>query len=490
MTKKLLRSIIEVDKELTPEHLIRNFQRLRRAVELDQLAWARPEDEKIYQYAAGFFGQFAEMPSLGSVLDYFTSTNGLEAIERLKDIQVETPYARANFANLLRGLQEQQISARAMTLLKSAAEITTKGNKEGVKGWDPAYELLIKEGAKLKIDDDQILVHQNVREAASVQALREEYMQAKIDKGAALGVLCGIPEIDDVARGIKKGDLWVHGAFPGELKTTFAENWAYNAMTRFNTNVVFLSLEMPLSQVRRKMAVLHTSNMRFQNRGFSPLDYAEVRYGLLSDENEGFWMEALQDFETNETYCTCEIVHPPDRWDINQVRAQLETLHKEFEVGMIVVDHGQWLKSQIKSPNYVDIANSLVDDCKHLATHFNANQGVPVLLLWQINREGKSDADKNDGVYKANAFTYANNIEKAADVLTTSYLTPEMKKQGRAKFSCLKNRDGNSFDPFEAHVNYACGRIMSPKRSPTPEGLSISSQNERELNEMTYGTVL
>jgi len=932
MSKKLLRSIIEVDKELTPEHLIRNYQRLRRAVDLHQLAWARPEDEKIFQYASGFFTQFGEMPALGSVLDYFTSTNGLEAIERLKDIQVETPYARANFANLLRDLQEQQISAKAMNLLKSAAEITTKGNKDGAKGWEPAYELLIKEGAKLRIDDDQILVHQNVRETASVNSLREEYQQAKLDKGAALGVLCGIPEIDDVTRGIKKGDLWVHGAFPGELKclsgdatifdhrtqkirtleelyldqvlnmsgsfvqlcptltsldregtthklvlaeashikqngirdifevtltsgrsvpvtdnhrfftvggwieaknltpgswvatpskmkaegakivtnaeakvigymlgdggltqsqfsftngnaeimrdfkdclsdlglreggadyitasfqekldhhgtpyvrlgsasaehkhaspvralmdrfeitgkdsygklihpelyglpenqvalllgalwstdgschtgdhvrsdrkslcqrndisyasvskklcsgvqslllrlgiqshlskisttyngepytfycvrvvtvrskllftelvevkgkqdhfaklrsrlgkrddrpfptafipdgmkirwtgangerwryatntkkrssahadtlalfkeasevmkalegdlnweqvveikhrgqemtydlevpvhhsfvvndilthnTTFAENWSYNAMTRFNTNVVFLSLEMPLAQVRRKIAVMHTSNARFINRGLTPLDYAEVRYGLLSDDNEKFWMEALQDFETNPTYCTCEIVHPPDRWDINQVKAQLEALHKEFEVGMIVIDHGQWLKSQSqnKQASYVDMANGLVDDCKHLATHFNGNEGVPVLLLWQINREGKTEADKNDGVYKANAFTYANNIEKAADVLTTSYLTPDMKKQSRAKFSCLKNRDGGLFDPFEVHVNYACGRIMSPKRAPIPEGISIAAGNERDLLDMTHGTMV
>lgn len=484
MPKRLLRSIIEFDQEISPENLIRNFQRLRRAVEMHQMRWDRPEDHDIYRYATAFFAKHGEMPSTATLLDYFQSVKGLEAIERVKDIAKEPPYARANFSNLLRDIQEQQISGKAINLLKQAAEITAKG-KGDQKGWDAAYELLVKEGQKLRIDDgDQILINQNIRDATAIEALKEEYQHAKQDKGSAVGVLCGINEIDNECMGIKKGDLWIHGAFPGELKTTFAVNWCYSAMTRFNTNVVFMSLEMPLEQIRRNFAALHTSNNRFLNKGFKPLDYRKIRYGTLTDEEETQYFDALEDFKSNPTYCTCEVVSPDSKWDINQVTQKLEMLHKEFEVGMVVIDHGQWLDAQEgnKSKDYTITMNSIIDDCKRLAKTFNHNEGIPVLLLWQINREGKSDADKHEGVYKASAFTYANNVEKTADVITTTYINPEMKTQQRTKFTCIKNRDGDTFQPFEAHVNFTCRRILSPQRA-VPEGFSADG-SMTELSDM------
>lgn len=484
MAKRLLRSIIEFDQEISPENLIRNFNKLRRAVDVSQMRWERPEDQDIYRFATAFFGQHGEMPSVTTVVDYFKGTKSLETLERLKDISVERPYARANFSNLLRDIQRSQITSKAIGLLQRAADITTKG-KDGVQGWEAAYEVLVREGQALRIDDGEpAIINQNIRDKTAIQALKEEYQQAKIDKGAAVGVLCGINEIDEACMGIKKGDLWIHGAFPGELKTTFAVNWCYSAMTRFNTNVVFMSLEMPLDQIRRNFAALHTSNKRFLDKGFEPLDYRKIRYATLNEAEELQYFAALDDFESNPTYCTCEVVSPDGKWDINQVTQKLEMLHKEFEVGMVVIDHGQWLDALKENRNrdYTITLNSIVDDCKRLAKTFNHNEGVPVLLLWQINREGKSEADKNDGVYKASAFTYANNVEKAADVITTTYLNPEMKNQGRAKFTCVKNRDGESFQPFEAHVNLACRRILSPKRA-TPQGFS-SGENLSELDDM------
>ena len=50
----------------------------------------------------------------------------------------------------------------------------------------------------------------------------------------------------------------------------------------------------------------------------------------------------------------------------------------------------------------------MIRDCKKLALNFNHGEALPVLLLFQINRLGKDDADKAEGVYKMKALAYSN----------------------------------------------------------------------------------
>lgn len=467
MPKRLIRSIIEFDKEVTPENLGRNFSRLRKAVEAEQLLWARPEDESIYRYVLGFHAQHGDVPAEASVIDYFNSTNNLEVIERLKDIALERPYARSNFANLLRNLQEEQIKVKAIQLLRDTAEITTKGvtdqrTGETMKGWEEAYQNFIRKGQALRIDENNVQIHGDIRKDAST--IREEYNIAKNNRGNVVGALSGIREIDDACMGAKKGELWIHAAYPGELKTFTAVNWAYNSITRFNTNVVYVSFEMPRDQVRRNVLTLHSSNARFGNQGFKPVDYRHIKYGALTPEEEDFFLNhVVEDFSANPTYCTFEIVTPDREWTMDDVKLQLEMLHKEFEIGLVILDHGQWVEPRKAKRNkdYTISLNSVVRDAKRLALNFNNNEGVPVLMLFQINRNGKTEADKNDGVYKMSALTYANEAEKTADVITTTYLNKDLRERGMTTFSCLKNRDGELFEPFQAQVNFTCRRMLS-----------------------------
>jgi DnaB-like helicase C terminal domain len=174
----------------------------------------------------------------------------------------------------------------------------------------------------------------------------------------------------------------------------------------------------------------------------------------------------IKDFTTNPTYTTFEIVTPDREWTMQDVRTQIETLHREFEVGLVILDHGQWIepRKQRKNKDYTIELNSVITDAKRMALTFDGNQGVPVLMLFQINRNGKTEADKNDGVYKMNALTYANNAEKTADVITTTYLNPELRRNGQTKFTNLKNRDNPLFDPFIARVMFGCRRIESIER--------------------------
>jgi replicative DNA helicase len=485
MPKRLLRSVIEFDKEITPENLIRNFQRLRKAVDADQLEWGRPEDEQIYKYILGFFIQYFEMPSPQTVLDYFESVNGVEAIERLKDIKAEQSYSRTNFAHLLRSLQENQAVVKGVALLKETHEILVRGvedkKKQTHKGLEDAIMHFTKRAQEIRVVDTDTRLHGDIRKDG--QKMREEYALAESDKSRVYGVLSGINEIDNVCKGLKKGELWIHAAFPSELKTTLAANWSYNAVTRYKKNVVYISFEMPYEQIRRNIYSIHSTNRRFSQKGFKPLDYLAIRDGTLTPEEKDFYDNHVTlDFENNPTYTTFEVMTPDRDWSMDDVRSHVELLHKEFDVGLVVLDHGQWIEARKdrRNKDYTIELNSVIRDAKRFALTFDHNNGVPVLLLFQINRAGKDDADKNDGIYKMKALTYANECEKAADVITTTYLNDTLRMTGATKITNLKNRDNPPFKPFEAIVQFAPRRIVSPERlrAEDPQGFSVEDQHE------------
>jgi len=425
MPKRLLRSVIEFDKEISQDNLVRNFELLRRSVEVGQLEWRTPDDQ-IYKYVLSYFQQFVEMPSAQTVLNYFQGINSLEAIERLKDIQVERSYARTNFVNLLQNLQEDLAKIRTVGLLKETHEILLKGvedpkTKETKKGVEDAILHFTKKAQDIRIIDTFVQVHGDIRKDGA--KMREEYELAESNPGKITGVLTGINEIDLACKGVKKGELWIHAAFPSELKTMLANNWCYNAVTRIKKNVVYVSFEMTREQIRRSIYTIHTANARFAQQGYKPLDYKNIRDGILTREEKEFYFNlVIPDFENNPDYTHFELVTPDREWTMDDVRTQVELLHKDFEVGLVILDHGQWIEARKSRRNkdYTIELNSVINDAKRFALNFDHNKGVPILMLFQINREGKALADKNEGVYRISALTYANACITKGTLITTN----------------------------------------------------------------------
>ena len=177
----------------------------------------------------------------------------------------------------------------------------------------------------------------------------------------------------------------------------------------------------------------------------------------------------IQDFNTNPNYCHFEVINPERDMTMSDIRMEAELLHKQMDVGFVVIDHGQWVEPEKgkKNRDYTVELNTIVRDAKRFALRFNNNEGIPVLLLWQINREGKEEADKkeNEGEYKLKAFTYANEVEKTGDVITTTYLNKALREQGMTKICNLKNRDNPPVNSFLAAIDFASRRMYSVDRS-------------------------
>ena len=462
--KRLLRSCVDFGGEISPEQLVQNFQKLIQA----RLDWSRPDDARVFDFLTSYFQQRLELPSSQTVEDYFEKTGDIEAVERLKDIGASPWYVRTNFHHLIQSITEDQNRIKATALLKETHEIINKG-------------LIIQEGReKIRLQGvreglvhfqqkahDLVLSEFNARTGGDIrldgQNVWDSYLDAKVNKDKVWGKFTGLNNIDTVSHGIKKGELWVHAAFPGELKTTFALNWCYHLVTRYRSNVLYYSLEMPYEQLRLQVYVIHSSHAKWRTMGYKPLDYRKVRDGELSAEEEAFYQKVIDDFCHNPEYCQFEIRTPDRDMTIDDIRIDAELTHKQMEIGLVVIDHGQLMEARKgkKSKDYVIELNSIIRDCKKFCLHFNHGEKIPTLLLFQINRQGKEEATKNQGRYKMSALAYANEVEKSADVITTTFLDDEHRRNGTTLFCNMKNRDNPLIEPFLAKVEFACRRIYN-----------------------------
>jgi replicative DNA helicase len=489
--KGLLRSVIDYGPDASGRDphsdLVTNLQRLITS----KLEWSQPADERLYHFVIDFFRQRLEVPSRQSVLDFFEGTGDQEAIERLKDFDSAQPYYRTNFAHLLQKTVEKQNEIKGIYLLKQSQEIIQKGlildkvKKQGLKDGLTHFSL---NASQLLLEDSSARTYGNLREDG--QEVWNDYLLAKSNKGQAWGKLCGLVEIDRVVKGAKRGELWVHAAHAGELKTTFALNWAYNLITQYRSSVFYCSLEMPYEQLRTMIYVMHSSNGRFKanavNQGLDPadcepLDYDKVKDGELDPKQEKFYQLVISDFEKNPEYGSFMVWSPDRDVSIDDIRQESEIRNKENEIGLIILDHGGLIEARATKRNkdYTIELNSVLRDAKKLAMHFNSGLKVPVMLLFQINREGKDYADKNEGRYKLKALSYANEAERSADIVTTTYLNDVHTKEGTTAFDCLKRRDGKKFEPFIAKIDWRCRRMTN--RDPLGDGNELSFDDMRTL---------
>ncbi len=303
----------------------------------------------------------------------------------------------------------------------------------------------------------------------------------KSNQGKGWGKFTGLNEIDKVCHGVKPGELWIHAGFVGELKSTFSMTWCYNLMTRYRSNVFYASLEMKYDHIRRLLYTIHSTHQKFKQAGYKPLDYRKVRDGELTPEEENFFQVVIADFVTNPDYGSFDVWAPDDDVTMDDVRMEAELQHKQSEIGLLVVDHSLLVEPKKKNRNkdYTVSSNSVVRDAKKLALHFNGGQSLPVCLLFQISRQGRDDAEKNDGVYKLKALSYANEAERSADVVTTTFLDKTHRDNNTTKVCCLKNRDNPLFEPFLAGVSFTSRRLYNRDCFAGQSGRGIGVEDHR-----------
>lgn len=423
MPKRLLRGVIDFgDNKISVEELNVNYKRLAAS----NYEWANIDERKLWTFIKGYFQNNHEAPSAALIHDWFERNNELTVTDKLTDLRSVEAYVRTHYATLLEQLAEDQNKQRVRKLLQEVEEIVTKGkivNKETIKGVKAGLLYFNQKIYEAIPQESNAMTEGDVTQDANSQWM--EFQEAKINKGKVYGRFTGIEKIDTVCHGVKPGEMWVHAAAPGQLKTTFALNWGYNLITRYRANVLYVSLEMKYQHLRKMVGVMHSTNGRFRAQGYKSLDYRKVRDGeLQTAEEEAFYKTVLEDLEKNPEYHRFKVWAPDHDVTIGDIRVYAELMQKSMDVGLIVIDHGGLVKSSRPHKDYTIELNSVLREAKKLALHFNGGAGVPVLMLFQINRQGLDTVEKkkgtaDEGRYGFSALSYANECMVAGTLVKT-----------------------------------------------------------------------
>lgn len=462
-SEKMLRALL---RDGDPQDQTYRMDIINNYVVMDQ-SGIRFEDDAsvIWEFLREFYMQFKEAAHFDVAIQYFRDKKNDACVDYLDLLRAYQPCYRSEFQILVRDSLDVQKTRDCSTLLKRAAQILStgltikKGKEETMyKGYTDAvrhimesaeYFLSAPTGSKNAgdLNDD-------------AEELREEFEHVVTNPGQTWGYACGLDPIDKVCRGLKPGELWIHAGSVGEMKTSFAMNWAYKQAFIFGHNVFYYSLEMPYAQIRRMFAVMHSANPKFVKQGYPILSYQAIRDGInpdgspISAEVIEYYDFLLEDIDKNRDYGRLHIEVPTERVSISEMKHKMEIYHQQNPIQMAVIDHLLLVKpKKITSNPYMDL-NTVMRDAKLLAMHFNGGERLPVLGLLQINRKGKEEADKNDGRYKTQALADANEAERSADVISYTYLNDELRQAKQVKIGCLKNRENPHFTPFTASVDW------------------------------------
>ncbi len=475
--ERILRSCLQIGGVPEADQALTNWYKL---LEHD-LEFPIEEDRKIYEYLKTFFNQMSSPPDFSLIKEFFEKKDEIETVSRLDELKKAQFYTHTNFLSIVRNEREQQSIKSVILACRDASHIAEHGRhlekpidgKKILRGPQDAIGFLFDRMSQLTaVESGEKLEGDITMDADDVL---EEYNKVAGANKFANRNLFGLEPVDSVCRGHKAGEYWIHTAFTSELKTTLALNYLYNNTFLYEKNIFYAILEMPYTQLRRQLYVLHSSHGKFvtdwysedKRRGipeaerYTGLNYRKVRDGELDEIDYKRLVKVAQDFKA--TRKGVPYIWRPEQGmpSIKDIKRKAEMFHNKYGCDGIVIDHLGLVRPQHRTNDQVTMVNSVIQEGRMLALNFARGKTVPVLGLFQLNRQGKMRADKADGKYDIAAIAYANEVEKSADVITYTYLNDELRRQGKFYLGCLKNRDNMLFERMVGKIIWHSKRMRA-----------------------------
>lgn len=242
------------------------------------------------------------------------------------------------------------------------------------------------------------------------------------DKKAAMGVPTGYEGLDRTIVGLGPGDLVIIGARPGMGKTSFAMNIATNVAQSQNKAVCVFSLEMSSEQLATRIlsseALVNSYALRsgnLQSDDWAKLAGAAARLSkcnILIDDTSGITVTGMK-----------------------------SKLRRVKNLGLIVVDYLQLMKSEKKTDNRVTEVSEISRGLKLMAKDL----GVPCICCAQLSR----GSAKEKRLPELSDLRESGSIEQDADIVMflhseEYYERDNPENKGHAQCIIAKNRHGET----------------------------------------------
>jgi hypothetical protein len=505
--KELLRSCFVADPTDSSELLSSNYHALLES----SLGFDVDEDEVIWKYIQDFFKAHGHVPTIQTMRTHYANVQEVDVVDRLERLAMIKPRTRGDFLSYLEVKATDLRNKEALQLAKDMATITATGLEiKDAKGKSTTLRGAV-DAIRYVLDKSHALVAPTFGGKLSGNVMHDgedfldRYERIKSDPLHGIGHHCGIEQIDAMLNGAKRHELWIHAGFTGSLKSTFALHWAYLQAVYLGFSSVYFSLEMPYTQVRNILYTMHSAHEDFvairRQLGIEGLglDYEKVRDAKLNPNEEKFLFDYVVP-SMNKERVVAPTVYPdgstsraagdygdvhievadPNKTDFTvlDMRAKAELIYTKTPFALIFVDHAGLMSARERHTGTTEKLNEVVRDLKKLAMSFNRGMGIAVVALFQISREGFKTAEKAGGRYNLTALAYANEAERSADIVTTTWIDDYLRKQSRAIFQCLKSRDQKPFDRTPVKIEFPCRRILTDNTTAIEE-LDSAMQSDR-----------
>ncbi len=305
-------------------------------------------------------------------------------------------------------------------LIKTAKIIETKAKT--TKNIDE----LIEEAEKLIFDitnQKSITPYYSLNEVlkTTLDIINELYKKDTI----ITGLPTGFYELDKMTTGFHKGDLIIIAARPAMGKTSFALSILHHISVKENIPSAFFSLEMSKEQIVMRLLC---------NEARVPLK--RIRSGFLNKNELDSITEAALSMAKAPLF-----IDDTASLTILDLRAKARRLKKEKDIGIVVVDYLQLLKSHRRTENRQQEVAEISRSLKALAKELE----IPVVALAQLSRQTEIRADKRPQLADLRE---SGSIEQDADIVMFIHRpeyykkNPTPEEEGLAEIIIAKQRNG------------------------------------------------
>ena len=260
-----------------------------------------------------------------------------------------------------------------------------------------------------------------------IQRVYSALSDAAVNGGGIPGLSTGMPDLDQVTMGLKKGELILIAARPGQGKTSMALNLARYIGEHSGQTVAVFSLEMSREELVQRL--LSSAAM---------VDGKKLAMGRLSPAEWDRVVAAAAQLSKTDIR-----VDDNSTLSVADMNAQCRRLGN---LGLVVIDYLQLMQTSGSGRSYASESRTqVVSDMSRMLKIMAKELNVPVICLRQLNRANESRTNKRPML---SDLRESGSIEQDADIVIAlyrdGYYNKEAENPNLAEAIVLKNRHGET----------------------------------------------
>lgn len=372
------------------------------------------------------FKAVTQLFSRNEPVDWLTLTAALKEAGQLEAVGgqaflaelIDAVPSAANILHYTRVVKDKSVLRQ---LISASTEVVTRCYEEHAsvdEFLDEAEQVIFKVGES-RIQSG--FVHIQDLMLGGMQTIETLYER----KENVTGVGSGFKDLDALTAGFQPSDLIIIAGRPSMGKTSFALNVAMHASIELGTTAAIFSLEMSKEQIALRILCARAKvNLKTLRTGFlTPDDWGRLTLAAGNISEAPLYVDDTPAINTLE------------------IRAKARRLKKERDLGLIVVDYLQLMRSAVKSDSREKEISDISRSLKALAKELS----VPVIALSQLNRKVEDRPNKRPQLADLRE---SGAIEQDADVILFIYRdevynkSEDNPKRGEAEVIIGKQRNG------------------------------------------------